>query len=597
MRVEKLGLCPPSEFTSLLAMSYAEFRHACAYRELYSMIKQCKNDSSYFVDSQRGCKSLLCPTLESLVLYFPSSEDSDDEEAEEEMHVDESKENEDDEVAHALAAADALGKATQVASVGADDIADGLKELDMDNYDDEEDGIELFGSGLKDLYYASNDLDPYLKDKDNDSEEDDDMIIRPDDSVIVCASNEDDVSQLEANPSDGEINMYVQRAIIIPAFPLCTAWLDCPIKGGERGNFIAVSSMEPAIEIWDIDIIDEVHPSVILGGIDDIKKKGKKKIDELTLPVAEDITEAKMKSKSRSSTKLRSGCVGIEKASAIQLAEINGADSLEKDVEQGKHDLVKTEKVFVVPAEGNEYDSLERNLDQGLTTSNVEVELAESQSFIADNALESMIDNPEIIVKEISAVEEAQPLEMMESPIRHDEDNVGAYQILGISSLVLSLLAGTVLYVKRRSDKTLHPVAVSRARRPSEMSIFQISLSDSKKYPKSEDYVTGASCLSEMSIFQISLSHRKKYPKLEDDEAQSIEKKPRKSNKRESLVASEFSICSPSYRSFTTYERIPAKHASGEEEVITHVRRSSKIRSHVYLSMKILKSRHCCIDS
>ncbi|KAM3306728.1 hypothetical protein P3S67_013599 [Capsicum chacoense] len=73
-----------------------------------------------------------------------------------------------------------------------------------------------------------------------------------------------------------------------------------------------------------------------------------------------------------------------------------------------------------------------------------------------------MIDNSKSIVKEISAVEEAQPLEIMESPIRHDEDNDSAYQILGISSLVLSLLDGIVLYVKRRSDKTLHPVAVSR---------------------------------------------------------------------------------------------------------------------------------------
>ncbi|XP_047261162.1 uncharacterized protein LOC124894606 [Capsicum annuum] len=310
----------------------------------------------------------------------------------------------------------------------------------------------------------------------------------------------------------------------------------------------------------------------------------------------------------------------IEEAYAIQLAEVNGADSLEKDVEQGKHDLVETEKVSVVPAEGNESDSSERNLDQGLTTSNVEVdldqglttsnvevELAESQSFIADNALESMIDNPESIEKEISAVEEAQPLEMMESPIRHDEDNVGAYQILGISSLVLSLLAGTVLYVKRRSDKTLHPVAVSSkkfathhvvkekhssqnwpievdvagASCPSEMSIFQISSSHSKKYPKSEDDVAGASCPSEMSSFQISSSHSKKYPKSEDDEAQSIEKKPRKSNRRESLAASEFSMGSPSYGSFTTYERIPVKHASGGEEVITHVRRSSRIRNHV----------------
>ncbi|KAM3362079.1 hypothetical protein P3S68_016933 [Capsicum galapagoense] len=72
----------------------------------------------------------------------------------------------------------------------------------------------------------------------------------------------------------------------------------------------------------------------------------------------------------------------------------------------------------------------------------------------------------------------------------------------------------------------------------------------------------------EMSIFQIRLSHSKKYPKSEDAEAQSIEKKPRKSNRRESLAASEFSMGSPLDGSFTTYERIPAKHASGGEEVI-----------------------------
>lgn len=75
-----------------------------------------------------------------MFLYSPSSEDSDDEEAEEDMNVDESKKNEDDEVAIALAAADALGKATQVSSAGTDDIIDGLKELDMDNYDEEEEG-------------------------------------------------------------------------------------------------------------------------------------------------------------------------------------------------------------------------------------------------------------------------------------------------------------------------------------------------------------------------------------------------------------------------------------------------------------------------
>ncbi|XP_009801085.1 uncharacterized protein LOC107797017 [Nicotiana tabacum] len=210
------------------------------------------------------------------------SEDSDNEEAEEDMNVDESKENEDDEVAVALAAANALGKATKDVSLGTDNITNGLKELNMENYDDEEDGIELFGSGLKDLYYPSNDMDPYLKDKDNDSEEDEDMTIKPDDSIIVCASNDDDVSHLEIwileVLSDGTVNMYVHHEIIIPAFPLCTAWIDCPIKSDEgKGNFIAVGSMELAIEIWDLDILDEVQPAAVLGGIADIKKKGKKK--------------------------------------------------------------------------------------------------------------------------------------------------------------------------------------------------------------------------------------------------------------------------------------------------------------------------------
>ncbi|RYR66132.1 hypothetical protein Ahy_A03g012075 isoform A [Arachis hypogaea] len=57
----------------------------------------------------------------------------------------------------------------------------------------------VFSSGIGDHYYPSNDLDPYIKDKndDDDSEELEDMIINPTDSVIVCARTEDDLSLLE----------------------------------------------------------------------------------------------------------------------------------------------------------------------------------------------------------------------------------------------------------------------------------------------------------------------------------------------------------------------------------------------------------------
>uniref|UniRef100_A0A7C9CL02 Uncharacterized protein n=1 Tax=Opuntia streptacantha TaxID=393608 RepID=A0A7C9CL02_OPUST len=179
-----------------------------------------------------------------------------------------------DEVALASVAAEAVGK-------DSNDIADALKELDMDHYDDDNDGIDVFSKGLGDAYYPSNEMDPYLKDKDdNDSEEEEDMTIKADDSIIVCARNEDDISQLDVyilEETEYGPNLYIHHDIIISAFPLCTAWIDCPLKGGERGNFIAVGSMEPSIEIWDLDVIDEVEPSLVLGGVTEKKKKGKKK--------------------------------------------------------------------------------------------------------------------------------------------------------------------------------------------------------------------------------------------------------------------------------------------------------------------------------
>jgi len=74
----------------------------------------------------------------------------------------EAEEEELDELARAKAVAKALAKGTSKV----DDVADELQELNMDAYDDEEEGIEIFSSGMGDLYYPSNDMDPYLKNND-----------------------------------------------------------------------------------------------------------------------------------------------------------------------------------------------------------------------------------------------------------------------------------------------------------------------------------------------------------------------------------------------------------------------------------------------
>ncbi|EOA31879.1 hypothetical protein CARUB_v10015122mg [Capsella rubella] len=176
------------------------------------------------------------------------------------------------EVAHAKAVAKSFGKpcseskdasSSSSTSADPDNVVNFLKELDMDNYDEEDDEIELFSSGQGDLYYPSNEMDPYLNNTEDkyDSEDLDDMTIRPTDSLIICATSRDKTNNLEVyvyeDTGNGTHNLYLRNDIIIPEEPLCTAWLDCPLKGREKGNFVAIGSMETSIEIWDLDLTSQ----------------------------------------------------------------------------------------------------------------------------------------------------------------------------------------------------------------------------------------------------------------------------------------------------------------------------------------------------
>lgn len=84
---------------------------------------------------------LCCSPFCASDAFFLCSGDSESEEDDEIMDADAVKQ--DDTVAHALAAADALGKTPKNSGTSFLDITDGLKELDMDHYDDEDDGISI----------------------------------------------------------------------------------------------------------------------------------------------------------------------------------------------------------------------------------------------------------------------------------------------------------------------------------------------------------------------------------------------------------------------------------------------------------------------
>jgi periodic tryptophan protein 1 len=112
----------------------------------------------------------------------------------------------------------------------------------------------------------------------------------PKDNLVLAARIEDEVAHLEVYVYEDEAdNLYVHHDIMLPAIPLSVEWLDFAlgkIDGDSKtnGNFVAIGTMDPDIEIWDLDMVDCMYPNAILGQgaetaseADKSKRKKKKK--------------------------------------------------------------------------------------------------------------------------------------------------------------------------------------------------------------------------------------------------------------------------------------------------------------------------------
>jgi periodic tryptophan protein 1 len=143
--------------------------------------------------------------------------------------------------------------------------------------------VNIFSNKQGLTYYASNAEDPYitLKDVADDEDEREELEILHTDNLIVAAKTEDDLSHLEIYLyEESEDNLYVHHDLLLPAFPLCLDWLDFKLgrRAGQEGtgNYVAVGTFDPDIEIWDLDSLDVMYPDAILGHKDKSKKRSKK---------------------------------------------------------------------------------------------------------------------------------------------------------------------------------------------------------------------------------------------------------------------------------------------------------------------------------
>ncbi|EMR61838.1 putative periodic tryptophan protein 1 protein [Eutypa lata UCREL1] len=172
---------------------------------------------------------------------------------------------------------------------------DDLKEYDLEHYDDNDEeaqgqSMDMFGNIKSLTYYESNKEDPYITIPDGEDDEEDDreeLQILATDNLLLAAKVEDELAHLEVYVYEDEAdNLYVHHDIMLPAIPLCVEWLDLPVaKAGvdkdATANFVAVGTMDPDIEVWDLDTVDCMYPNAILGQggnpRDEEKKKRKKK--------------------------------------------------------------------------------------------------------------------------------------------------------------------------------------------------------------------------------------------------------------------------------------------------------------------------------
>ncbi|KAJ7707406.1 transducin family protein/WD-40 repeat family protein [Mycena rosella] len=159
---------------------------------------------------------------------------------------------------------------------------DDLTEYNLDEYDNDVKTAAVGPfSNIKGLtYYRDNEEDPYITLKEDEADDErEELEVLPNDNLLVVAKTEDEISQLEIYVYDeSQENLYVHHDLMLPNFPLCLEWLDFPPTAAGSssdtpstgfGNYIAVGTLDPEIEIWSVDVLESMYPASILGRPDE----------------------------------------------------------------------------------------------------------------------------------------------------------------------------------------------------------------------------------------------------------------------------------------------------------------------------------------
>jgi periodic tryptophan protein 1 len=102
----------------------------------------------------------------------------------------------------------------------------------------------------------------------DDSSDVEDTNLKENDALILVAKTEEDFASLEVYVYEQVTgNLFVHHDIALPTFPLCLSHGTMNHEGND-GNYVAIGSFSPGIEVWNLDVLDALEPTFILGGED-----------------------------------------------------------------------------------------------------------------------------------------------------------------------------------------------------------------------------------------------------------------------------------------------------------------------------------------
>lgn len=160
-----------------------------------------------------------------------------------------------------------------------EDDDDGESDYDSDDDDDLADipdtrdfmPVDIEGLNAIGFSQVGTNSPAYMEDDGSDGDDGsdaEDVLIRSTDAIVVVAKTEEEFATLEVHVYEQDSgNLFVHHDIPLPSFPLCLSHGDISPMG-LPGNFCAVGTFTPGIEIWNLDVLNALEPSCILGGED-----------------------------------------------------------------------------------------------------------------------------------------------------------------------------------------------------------------------------------------------------------------------------------------------------------------------------------------